>query len=45
MIPGDFATIDDLSYWLPDMANTKKMVANMLAVSHNKQQYGYSKKP
>lgn len=42
MIPGDFATIDNLSYWLPDMANTKKMVANMLAVSPTKQQYGFS---
>jgi len=45
MIPGDFATINDLSYWVPDMANTKKLVANMLAGSPKKNQYGYTKKP
>ena len=26
MVPGDFATIDDLSYWVPDMAEMRKIV-------------------
>ncbi|SDD46985.1 LCP family protein [Sporomusa acidovorans] len=26
MVPGDFATIDELSYWLPDMAELQKIV-------------------
>lgn len=26
MIPGDFATIDDISYWVPDMARTQNIV-------------------
>lgn len=26
MLPGNFATIDDLSYWVPDMAETQKIV-------------------
>lgn len=45
MIPGDFATIDDLSYWQPDMKSTKKVVDNMLQVSRPRQQYGYAEKP
>ena len=26
MVPGDFATMDDLSYWIPNMAATQKIV-------------------
>ena len=29
MVPGDFATIDDVSYWSPDMAKTKSLVTSM----------------
>ncbi|WP_425060644.1 Polyisoprenyl-teichoic acid--peptidoglycan teichoic acid transferase TagU [Sporomusa carbonis] len=29
MLPGDFATIDGLSYWVPDNAQTKNMVEDL----------------
>lgn len=29
MVPGDFATIDGLSYWVPDKEQTKKLVERM----------------
>ncbi|MDR3591708.1 MAG: LCP family protein [Negativicutes bacterium] len=45
MIPGDFATIDDLSYWQPDMANTRKVVDSMLKPAQAVPQYGYAEKP
>ena len=45
MIPGDFATIDDLSYWQPDMKSTRKVVDNMLKTPWAHQQYGYGEKP
>lgn len=33
MIPGDFATIDGLSYWVPDKEQTKKLVERMFTSS------------
>jgi polyisoprenyl-teichoic acid--peptidoglycan teichoic acid transferase len=33
IIPGDFATIDDLSYWVPDMDKTHKLVESLFAVA------------
>ncbi|MBC8015136.1 MAG: LCP family protein [Sporomusaceae bacterium] len=31
MIPGDFATIDDISYWAPDMKKTQDLIKNMFS--------------
>jgi LCP family protein required for cell wall assembly len=30
MVPGDFVTIDDLSYWVPDRERTQKIVDSMV---------------
>lgn len=30
MVPGDFATIDGISYWVPDLTQTQKVVTDML---------------
>lgn len=32
MLPGDFATIDDVSYWAPDLDKTQILVKKMFAV-------------
>ena len=29
MVPGDFATIDEISYWSPDMSKTESLVKTM----------------
>ena len=29
MVPGDFATIDGLSYWIPDKEQTRQVVERM----------------
>lgn len=33
MIPGDFATIDDISYWVPDISETKSIVESKYQVN------------
>ncbi len=33
MVPGDFATIDNISYWVPDMMQTQKMVKDIFGTS------------
>ncbi|MBP2658254.1 MAG: yvhJ [Firmicutes bacterium] len=37
MLPGDFATIDDLSYWVPNMAQTRRVVRSMFTGSTEQQ--------
>ena len=36
MLPGDFATIDGLSYWVNNKAQTKLMVERMLISDNTK---------
>lgn len=42
MIPGDFATIDDISYWAPDMKQTQTLIKTMFSGRASGQQISQS---